>query len=209
MATPVSFRSVVEQYAGRLNRNYAGKKDVIVFDYVDRHIPMFERMYGKRLKAYKQIGYEICSGLDCEKQEANAIFDRENYKEVFMRDLFEAEQRIVISSNVISAKKVYEIINMLKEKQVLGIEVTIVTWKPDDYGFGDAAFWMQLHEDMRQAGFFIKTVEDSCENFAVIDQEIIWYGNIHLLGKEKVEDNIMRVKDKKIAAELLELAFCP
>lgn len=209
MATPVLFRSVVEQYTGRLNRNYAGKKDVIVFDYVDSHIPMFERMYGKRLKAYKQIGYEICCGLDREKQEANAIFDSENYKEVFMRDLFEAEQRIVISSNVISAKKVYEIINMLKEKQVLGVEVIIVTWAPDDYDFGDAAFWMQLHEDMRQAGFFIKTVEDSCENFAVIDQEIIWYGNIHLLGKEKVEDNIMRVKDKKIAAELLELAFCP
>ena len=207
MATPVSFRSVVEQYAGRLNRNYAGKKDVIVFDYVDSHIPMFERMYGKRLKAYKQIGYEICCGLDREKQEANAIFDSENYKEVFRRDLLEAEQRIIISSNVISAKKVYEIINILKEKQALGIEVTIVTWEPDDYGFGDAAFWMQLHEDMRQAGFFIKTVEDSCENFAVIDQEIIWYGNIHLLGKEKVEDNIMRVKDKKIAAELLELAF--
>lgn len=207
MATPVSFRSVVEQYAGRLNRNYAGKKDVIVFDYVDSHIPMFERMYGKRLKAYKQIGYEICCGLDREKQETNAIFDSENYKEVFRRDLLEAEQRIVISSNVISAKKVYEIINILKEKQALGIEVTIVTWEPDDYGFGDAAFWMQLHEDMRQAGFFIKTVEDSCENFAVIDQEIIWYGNIHLLGKEKVEDNIMRVKDKKIAAELLELAF--
>ena len=41
----------------------------------------------------------------------------------------------------------------------------------------------------------------------IIDQEIIWYGNIHLLGKEKVEDNIMRLKDKKIAAELLELAF--
>lgn len=207
MATPVSFRSVVEQYAGRLNRNYAGKKDVIVFDYVDSHIPMFERMYGKRLKAYKQIGYEICSGLDYEKQEANAIFDGENYGEVFERDLLEAEHRIVISSNVISAKKVYEIINVLKEKQALGVEVTIVTWAPDDYGFGDAAFWMQLHEDMCQAGFFIKTVEDSCENFAVIDQEIIWYGNIHLLGKEKVEDNIMRVKDKKIAAELLELAF--
>ena len=126
MATPVSFRSVVEQYAGRLNRNYAGKKDVIVFDYVDSHIPMFERMYGKRLKAYKQIGYEICCGLDREKQEVNAIFDSENYKEVFKRDLLEAEQRIVISSNVISAKKVYEIINILKEKQALGIEVRCV-----------------------------------------------------------------------------------
>ena len=96
---------------------------------------------------------------------------------------------------------------MLKGKQERGVEVTIITWQPDAYRFGDAAFWMQLHEDMRQAGFYIKTVEDSCENFAIIDQEIIWYGNIHLLGKEKVEDNIMRVRDEKIAAELMELAF--
>ena len=34
MAMPVSFRSVVEQYAGRLNRDYEGKEDVIVYDYV-------------------------------------------------------------------------------------------------------------------------------------------------------------------------------
>ena len=207
MATPVSFQSVVEQYAGRLNRNYTGKNDVIVFDYVDSHIPMFEKMYAKRLKAYKQIGYEICNGLHCEKQKANSIFDGENYREVFEKDLLEAEQRIIISSSVISSKKIYDLVAMLKEKQERGVEVTIITWQPDDYRFGDAAFWMQLHEDMRQAGFFIKTVEDSCENFAVIDQEIIWYGNIHLLGKEKAEDNIMRVRDEKIAAELMELAF--
>ena len=55
MATPVSFQSVVEQYAGRLNRDYAGKKNVIVYDYVDAHIPMFDKMYLKRLKAYRQI----------------------------------------------------------------------------------------------------------------------------------------------------------
>lgn len=78
MAAPVSFRSVVEQYAGRLNRDYEGKKNVIVYDYVDSHIPMFDRMYAKRLKAYKQIGYEVCSGLRGEKQTANAIFDGGN-----------------------------------------------------------------------------------------------------------------------------------
>lgn len=59
MATPVSFRGVVEQYAGRLNRDYAGKENVIIYDYVDNHITMFNNMYMKRLKAYKQIGYEI------------------------------------------------------------------------------------------------------------------------------------------------------
>ena len=96
---------------------------------------------------------------------------------------------------------------MLKEKQTFGVEVTIVTWEADAYGFGDASFWMQLHEDMRQAGFFLKTVEDSCENFAVIDQNIVWYGNINLLGKWKIEDSMMRVKGKEIAVEWMELTF--
>lgn len=207
MAMPVSFRSVVEQYAGRLNRDYEGKRNVIIYDYIDSHIPMFDKMYAKRLKAYRQIGYEIWSGLHCEKQSANAIFDGENYKEIFEKDLLEADKRIVISSPVISGAKVYELIDMLKEKQIFGVEVTIVTWAPDNYGFGDASFWMQLHEEMWQAGFFIKTTEESCENFAIIDEEIIWYGNVHLLGKEKIEDSIMRVKEKEIAAELMELTF--
>ncbi|MFR3141051.1 MAG: helicase-related protein [Lacrimispora saccharolytica] len=207
MATPVSFRSVVEQYAGRLNRDYEGKRDVIIYDYVDSHISMFDKMYVKRLKAYKQIGYEICSGLHGEKQTANAIFDSENYQEVYKKDLLEADKSIVISSPAISGPKVYELIDLLKEKQALGIEVTIVTWTPDSYGYGDAAYWMKLHEDMRQAGFYMKTVEDSCEHFAIIDQELVWYGNMNLLAKEKIEDSMMRVKGKGIAAELMELTF--
>lgn len=75
MAMPVSFRSVVEQYARRLNRDYDGKDKVIVYDYVDSHIPMFDNMYAKRLRAYKQIGYEVCTGIKGEKQTANAIYD--------------------------------------------------------------------------------------------------------------------------------------
>ena len=39
MATPVSGENVVEQYVGRLNRDYDGKENVIVYDYVDSHIP--------------------------------------------------------------------------------------------------------------------------------------------------------------------------
>ena len=48
-----------------------------------------------------------------------------------------------INVTVISGSKVYELINMLKDKQVLGVQVTIVTWAPDSYGFGDAAYWIE------------------------------------------------------------------
>ena len=85
-----------------------------------------------------------------------------------------------------------------------------ITWNLENYekyGFGDAAFWMQLHEEMRQAGFYIKTVEESFEHFAIMDQEIVWYGNMNLLAKNNAEDSIMRVKSKKIAMELMGLTL--
>ena len=207
MATPVSFRGVVEQYAGRLNRDYAGKENVIIYDYVDNHIPMFNNMYMKRLKAYKQIGYEFGDGLQTVKQTVNVIYDGNNYSENYHKDLLDSNKNIIISSPVISGSKVYELINMLKEKQMSGVQVTIVTWTPDSYGFGDAAYWMQLHEDMRRAGFYIRTVEEYCDRFAVIDQEVVLYGNINLLAKDKVDDSIMRVRSKGIAGELLEITF--
>ena len=207
MAMPVSFESIVTQYAGRLNRDYEGKENVIVYDYVDSHIPMFDNMYVKRLKAYKQIGYELVGVLQTDKQVVNAIYDGDNYSENYHKDLLDANKNIIISSPAISGPKVYELINMLKEKQMSGVQITIVTWTPDSYGFGDAAYWMQLHEDMRKAGFYIKTVEESCERFAVIDQEVVWYGNINLLAKNKIDDSIMRVISKEIAGELMELTF--
>ena len=83
----------------------------------------------------------------------------------------------------------------------------VVTWEPDLYGFGDPAYWMQLHEEIRQAGFYIKQQDESCERFAVIDQEIVWYGGVNLLARSDAEQSIMRVPSKKIAAELMELAF--
>jgi len=52
-----------------------------------------------------------------------------------------------------------------------------------------------------------KTVEETCEYFAIIDQEIVWYGNINLLAKDKIDDSIMRVPSKEIASELMELTF--
>lgn len=50
-------------------------------------------------------------------------------------------------------------------------------------------------------------IQQSCERFAVIDQEVVWYGNINLLAKDKVDDSIMRVLSKEIASELMEITF--
>ena len=207
MATPVSGENVVEQYVGRLNRDYDGKENVIVYDYVDSHIPKFDKMYAARLKAYKKIGYELCVNMDGEKQKANAIYDIENYAETYWKDLEEANSAVVVSSPRLNNQKVDCIIKMLGKRRELGVKVTIVTWHPDAYKYGKDDVRMELMERLRKAGFEIRLVEESCEHYAVIDNEIVWYGSVNLLSKEDAEDNLMRVCSKDIAAELLEMTF--
>jgi len=58
LAMPVSWKGVLIQYTGRLHRSYSGKNDVLIFDYADRGVPMLDRMFEKRLRAYRSIGYE-------------------------------------------------------------------------------------------------------------------------------------------------------
>jgi superfamily II DNA or RNA helicase len=68
LAMPISWRGTLQQYAGRLHRLHDNKKIVRIYDYVDINIPMLTRMYAKRLKGYKAIGYSIrdtvMEGLD-------------------------------------------------------------------------------------------------------------------------------------------------
>lgn len=205
LATPVAWKGVVEQYAGRLNRDYEGKQDAIIYDYVDSHIPMFDNMYGKRLKAYKQIGYEICTGPDGEKQGANAIFDLDSYEPVYLRDLREAREEIVISSQTLNTPKVNQLIRLSEECSEL--KITVVTWAPEVYRYGRDEVRIELMNRLKAAGFKLLTVEDNCERFAIVDRDIVWYGSMNLLSKADVEDNLMRVVSKEIAAELLEMTF--
>ncbi len=59
LTMPISWRGTLQQYAGRLHRLHNNKKVVRIYDYVDANISMLVRMYEKRLKGYKAIGYSI------------------------------------------------------------------------------------------------------------------------------------------------------
>ena len=57
LAMPVSWKGTLAQYTGRLHRLHPGKTEVRIFDYVDRDVPVLLRMFEKRLRAYRAIGY--------------------------------------------------------------------------------------------------------------------------------------------------------
>jgi superfamily II DNA or RNA helicase len=57
LTMPVSWKGTLVQYAGRLHRLHPGKTEVRIYDYVDREVPIFLRMFDKRLRGYRAIGY--------------------------------------------------------------------------------------------------------------------------------------------------------
>jgi superfamily II DNA or RNA helicase len=61
---PIAWKGTVVQYAGRLHRAYPGKRDALIYDYVDAELPVLRRMFAKRLRAYRALGYELAQTDD-------------------------------------------------------------------------------------------------------------------------------------------------
>ena len=231
LGTPISDPGRVEQYVGRLNRDYPGKKNVVVYDYVDSHIYTFDNMYRKRLRTYRRIGYRVAADDDLrwlnirafpsEKLEmkdyvntierentdfVNSIYDAGNYMETFERDLLQSQKSIVIESPQLDQNKVDRFVRILSNKAEDGIRIKVIVLDPSiaDYDNEEHILFMIL--EMKNAGISVVTTKEYGSHVAVIDNHLVWYGGMNLFGKEDVWDNLMRIKDAEAAQELLLLA---
>lgn len=68
LTMPIAWEGTLAQYAGRLHRLHAQKKEVIVYDYVDDAIPMLARMAAKRQRGYIKLGYVRDNSHLCERK---------------------------------------------------------------------------------------------------------------------------------------------
>lgn len=207
LAMPISFEGNVEQYAGRLNRNYDGKKDVIIYDYIDQHVPILERMYHKRLRTYKKIGFEVCTEVLDKQIITNSIFGSDNYRVAFEKDILSAAKSIVISSPFLGSKITNWLIDQADNLQTRGVWIYVISLSSDRYPEDGREHHMELLQSLRGAGIQILTPLHCYERFAIIDQSIVWYGSMNLLSNAKVDDNLMRITSSSIAQELLELTY--
>lgn len=61
LAMPVSWKGTLQQYAGRLHREHASKTGVRIIDFVDTGHPALLRMWDKRRRGYRAMGYRIAA----------------------------------------------------------------------------------------------------------------------------------------------------
>lgn len=202
MAMPIAWKGTIAQYAGRLHRNYEGKKEVLIYDYVDVHIPVLERMYHKRLTAYRSLGYSIKDNNSKQTIESS-IYDEANYFQHLMQDIKRAEKNILISSPCLQKKKINEIKEILTEKYKSGTRITLCIKPLEEYSEKYKHFVAEFINEMRREGFNIIQLPNNHLKFMVVDNVIVWYGGIDILGGSYNDNSLIRIQDEALANELI------
>lgn len=201
LAMPVAWKGTVQQYAGRLHRLCETKNDVLIYDYVDIHVGVLERMYHKRLKGYASIGYTAKSDSKSFESQ-NVIFDNTNFLTVFHNDLAAAKNEIVIVSPYLGKNRVKQMLSVLTPVMYNGVKVTVVTRPETDYKEKDRLSVRELAGSLENAGIHIVFRSGIHQKFAIMDQRIVWYGSINLLSFGRSEESMMRLDSLRIANEL-------
>lgn len=186
LTTPFKSDINVEQYAGRLNRDHPNKEKVIIYDYVDHYVGYFRKMYHERIRAYKKIGYIVSSGIDESIHDGRSVYDHEGYVEMLRKDLEKARSDVVLCTSGLPPDSFWMLLEELNER---GITITIFSKEKI------------IKKDFNR----LKNIQrhDLDMNFSVIDQKIVWYGNIDL-SENRQEGQMIRILDSRIADELIE-----
>ena len=204
LALPISWKGLLTQYAGRLHREYEGKKDVRIYDYIDIHEPICDSMYRKRLKGYAAIGYKTINRAQPTLFDnindipssvvENQIFNGSTFYRPYTSDLTKAKRSIVISSPKLYRTEQNPLVTLLKELAQQGIEILITTAAENE----QTVF-------IQSKGLSVKVKPKLSLYTTIIDKEVVWYGSINTLGYASKDDNMIKVTDIYLANELIEI----
>ena len=160
---------------------------------------MLERMYHKRLKGYAELGYQVRFGTSDEP--VSMIYDGHNAMAPFEQDLSDAAQSIVIVSPYLQKGRVERLLPLLQSAVSRGAKITIHT-SDDDTRRSEIAAAVDA---LQSAGAEVILHRGSQQRYAVLDERIVWYGNVDLLAFGRRDTDVLRFENADIAGELLSL----
>lgn len=188
---PISYKGRLSQYIGRLHRDYANKKVVKVYDYVDIHVRVLQNMFQKRLKTYKTDGYKIIENNQLIEFE-QAIFDKANYEYFLNESKNHANHEITIFVNECKLNRIQRVYSFLISLLARNIKIYICINK-------------NYNEDIIHYLNSISTKilrSQSSMNAILIDTHILWTSSSSYLGVQNNDLFYLKVTDANTIEEL-------
>lgn len=82
--------------------------------------------------------------------------------------------------------------------------MTVITLPAESYPQTRIEPTKALQATLQAVGIYVVAQSDLHTHFAVIDQNIVWYGSANLLSRDKANDDLLRIDSQDVALELLE-----
>ena len=203
LAMPISWKGTLAQYAGRLHRNYEGKNEVRIYDYVDVCVPALERMYHKRLKGYAELGYQVKFG---EREKAvSLIWDGYASMLAFEKELSDARRSIVIVSPYAQKGRVSNLLSILQEALSSGVEIAVHTKEAESFDLKQQQNVSEAITLLECSGVSVTKYKELQQRYAIIDESIVWYGSVDFLAFGRKDTDVLRFKNTDVAGELLDV----
>lgn len=207
LAGPVAFEGVLAQWVGRLHRVAEGKSEVIAMDYVDLDIPMFDREWRKRMRAYRKLGYQIAGeeglvlvGLEGRSAPTGHLFSGKEYAAALEADLADSALRVAISSSWAKFARVKALRTLLANAIGRGVVVDVALREPKR----PLSEWQQVNAMLRDIGCIVRLARQGEQSdFAVIDDALVWYGDIAPLSYPRKDECSLRFVSREVAGELV------
>lgn len=151
LSMPISWKGTLQQYAGRFHRLCENKREVRMYDYIDIHVPMLEKMYQKRLAGYAAIGYKA-RAESIPGGSTDIIFDNTTFLPVYQNDLLNAVREILIVSPFITKRRVSQMLPFLVAAQDRKVKTVVVTRPAADFREKDRTALEETLSLFRAAG---------------------------------------------------------
>lgn len=211
LTMPVVWKGTLTQYTGRLHRAAPGKREVLLYDYVDVRVPMLEPQYRRRLRSYAALAYTVrgstaISNLDdhTAQKEAAIFVSCEQFSQQFTEDLEAASHEALFCVSSLSARPVQRMIPLLQRLQHKGGEVRIYLPEPAQFR-GDIQPRITANAAaLLRAGIPVVFCSNHLPNFCVIDQRLVWHGGLNPLGRTPTDESSLRMDAPDMATELVE-----
>ena len=129
-----------------------------------------------------------------------------NYAAVFAEDLSNAIRSILIVSPYILKNRITGLLPILENAVLSGTRVTVYmevleSYKPDqEPGIASAI------ARLKNAGISVVMQANLQQHYAIIDESIVWHGNIDSLAFGRKDADTLRFENTEIAGELLEMS---
>lgn len=187
LALPVAGKSILTQYLGRMQRSLAKKPELRVYDYVDGFLPVYARMYKKRLRTYHGQGYIIAEDASTNRLQSR-FFDG-NYWTALSEDVAASTKQVVLTGNRLQPDDVRACLASLPAGRVLTIFGNKLTDLKASFTPNDPILWQDAHRGVPTG--------------IILDQELLWFFADQGFGKNT--GIAFRVANPQLTTAVLKL----